>query len=160
MPRTNNAAIRKQARESLDARCAELRQALPLMSRPQSGWISAIRQSLGMSQRDLGSRMGIAESTLTRLEDNERVGSIQISTLQRAAEALECDFVYALVPRRSLDDVVTEKARQRVESLIATVAHTMLLEDQAPSEAALQKLEEEAVAQRINRPGLWNDSER
>jgi predicted DNA-binding mobile mystery protein A len=104
--------------------------------------------------------MGIAESTLTRLEDNERVGSIQISTLQRAAEALECDFVYALVPRRSLDDVVMEKARQRVESLIATVAHTMLLEDQAPSEAALQKLEEEAVAKRINRPGLWNDSER
>lgn len=160
MARTNNAAIRKQARESLDARCAELRQARPLMSRPQSGWISAIRQSLGMSQRDLGLRMGIADSTLTRLEDNERVGSIQISTLQRAAEALECDFVYALIPRRSLDDVVMEKARERVEALVATVAHTMLLEDQEPSEAAQRKLEKEAAIKRINRPGLWNDTEK
>ena len=157
MPRTNNADTRRLGRESLDARCRELRGILDLMARPRSGWISSIRQSLDMAQRDLGTRMGIAESTLARLEANERAGSIQVSTLQRAAEALDYDFVYALVPRRPLNDVVIEKARERVEQLIATVGHTMQLEDQKPSEAALKKLHEETALKHVNRPGLWND---
>lgn len=158
MPRTNNAVVRQQGRASLDERCSELRRVIPLMGRPQSGWISAIRQSLGMAQRDLGARMGIAESTLARIEANERAGSIQINTLQRAAEALDCEFVYALVPRRPLDDVVMEKARERVADLMATVTHTMLLEDQKPSGAAIDKLRDDTATKRINRPGLWNDA--
>jgi predicted DNA-binding mobile mystery protein A len=101
--------------------------------------------------------MDVAESTVSRLEASERAGTAQLNSLRRAADALGCDLVYALVPRRPLEDMVQEQARKQAAKLLASVQHTMLLEDQMPAESTMQQLLDDAAAEHIDRPGLWRD---
>lgn len=159
MPKVVNPQHRRYSRQLIDARRPALADVAPLFDRPQSGWVATIRQSLGMTRRDLAKRMRVAESTVARLESSESAGTIQLDTLHRAAEAMDCELHYVLVPRRPLEDMVIEQARKRAADLLDRAAHTMLLEDQKPSDESLQKLLSEMTTNRIDKPGLWNDTE-
>jgi predicted DNA-binding mobile mystery protein A len=128
----------------------------PQLAVPRGGWIRAIRDALGMSARDLAHRLGVTESTVARMETSERAQSIQLATLQKAAVALGCDLVYALVPRRPLEQTVHGQARRRAQAAIATVTHSMLLEDQTPPDSAVDALVDEQASAWVDRPGLWN----
>lgn len=117
--------------------------------------MTAIREALGMSARDLAGRMGVADSTVVRLEASERAGTVQLNSLRRAADALGCDLVYALVPRRPLDEIVQEQARRQAVKVLASVHHTMLLEDQVPADSAMRDLLDDTITEQVDRPGLW-----
>ena len=66
---------------------------------PPKGWIRAIRDAVGMTGGQLASRLGIRPQTVAALEKSEAAGSIQLSTLRRVAEAMDCTLVYAkMVP--------------------------------------------------------------
>src|SRR5258708_29177418 len=80
--------------------------------RPARGWVHAIREALGMSAAALAARMGTTAGAVTRLEQSEAADRIRLDTLRRAADALECDLVYLLVPRRPLTAVVRDRARE------------------------------------------------
>jgi predicted DNA-binding mobile mystery protein A len=127
-------------------------------AKPHGGWVRAIREALGMRAEDLADRMGISQPSLSRLESNERIGTVQLDTLQRAADALECDVVYALVPRRSLDEMVNDQARTRALERLGRVAHTMALEDQALSNEQLERRVRDLAAMYLTLPGLWSVS--
>ena len=157
MPRTSSAASRQQARRRLDDRASHLRDQLNSFAVPRSGWLRAIREALGMSAKDLAGRMHVTESTVVRLESSERAGTAQLNTLQRAADALGCDLVYALIPRQPLEASVQQQARRRARTLLAPVHHTMLLEDQTPEPADLDALLEHAAADWVDRTGLWDE---
>jgi len=77
-----------------------------LPSRPPSGWIKAVREGLGMAATHLATRLGVTTSTVTRLETSEADDTISLATLRRAAEALDCELRYVLVPRQSLADTL------------------------------------------------------
>jgi predicted DNA-binding mobile mystery protein A len=109
-----------------------------------------------MSSKDLAARIGVAESTVLRLEVSEQAETAQLSSLRRAADALGCDLVYALVPRLPLEHVVQEQARKQAMSFLAPVQHTMLLEGQTPKRSDTETLLADAVADWVDRPGLWN----
>ena len=130
---------------------------VPELSPPHGGWVGAIREALAMPRKDLAVRMRVAESTVARLEASERAGTVQLDTLRRAADALGCDLVYALVPRRRLEDMVQVQARAQAAKVLAVVQHTMLLEDQLPQQSALQRMLEDAATEQVDRPGLWNE---
>lgn len=67
---------------------------------PQNGnWIFSIRGALGMSARTLAKRMGIKLASIQKMEKCERTHSITLDTLNRAAEAMDCRLVYAIVPK-------------------------------------------------------------
>ncbi len=121
--------------------------------RPARGWVNGIRRALGMSEKQLGDRMGISQPSVHSLERSEADGTIRLSTLRRAAEALECELVYALIPRHSLDDLVTERARALARDELERVHQSMALEDQATeiSEDALDERARDLIA----RGGLW-----
>jgi len=75
--------------------------------------------------------MGISRQSLEALEIREVDGSAAMEALRRAADALDCDLVYALVPRQeSLDSAVAAQARRVAERLVTRAGHTMALEDQ------------------------------
>ena len=156
MARTVNAAGRRQARRRLDERTGILRDQVRDFAVPNSGWIRALREALGMSSKDLAARMGVTESTVVRMEANERADSVQLSTLRRAADALGCDLVYALVPRKPLEARVQEQARKQAATFLSPVQHTMLLEAQQTNTAALDALLAEHAAAWVDRPGLWH----
>jgi len=140
--RQNTSLVRRH----LEAKLARLRPTAPLM-RPAAGWIRAVRQSLGMSTAQLGARMGVSQPRVTMLEHGEAAGSITLKTLQRAAEALNCTLVYALVPNEPLEQMVRERAQRVAAEHQAIAEHTMALEDQrAPSAARKQQLAEAAAA--------------
>lgn len=148
-----------RAREALDQRFEAWRQLPAQGKRPFGGWIRAIREALGMRAEDLAGRMGVSQPSLTRLEKSERSGTIGLDTLARAADALDCDVVYALVPRRPLDDIVADQARRRALQRVSRVAHTMALENQALDASDLEKRVKLATDLFLTSPGLWNDED-
>lgn len=101
--------------------------------------------------------MGVAQQRITQLEHNEIHDRIQLGTLRQAADALECDLVYVLLPRTSLDLTARSQARRKATAIIAEVAHHSRLEDQAltPTQTAAQI--ERLADQLIDQRGLWRE---
>jgi len=145
------------ARNQLDKRFLQLAE-LKTVHRPVRGWVRAIRDALNMSGMQLGKRLGISQQGVAELEKSEVAGSVSIKTMQKAAEALDCIFVYAVVPRESLSATVERQARKVVEKQQAYTSHSMMLEDQVPAEEERQALFDDAVAEivRTSPKTLWD----
>ena len=58
-----------------------------------------------------------------------------MKNLARAAEALDCELVYALVPRHSLQAMVDKRINQKATAMVGAIAHSMMLEDQKVTDA-------------------------
>jgi len=103
--------------------------------------------------------MGVAQATVVQLERSEANGTVQLATLRRAADALNCDVVYALVPRDgSLKRTVQEQARRRASALVKAVDRSMELEDQAVTEPAeMRAAMDRAVLQLAASRRLWDE---
>ena len=151
MPRVSN-EVSVRSRRLLDRHFDEWQQ-LRAFPRPPRGWVRAIREALGMSAAALAARMGITSGAVTRLEQSEAADRIRLDTLRRAADALDCDLIYLLVPRRRLTTVVRERARELAHWQVAAVEQTMSLEDQATGQA--REMEDQLTEQLLERGGLW-----
>jgi predicted DNA-binding mobile mystery protein A len=129
-----------QARRNLDRRFATLGRPNQFAA-PRSGWIRAIREALGMSSAALGHRLGVSAQAVRAMETSEVEGRIRINTLRRAAEAMDCVFVYVILPKTSLETVVQRQATKIAEGQLTATSHSMALEDQAtkPDETAIQR---------------------
>ena len=97
---------------------------------PARGWLRSIRDALGMSGKQLGERMGVSQPRIVQLEKDEISGALTLKTMRQAAEAMDCIFVYAVVPRASLEETVRNQARKVAEKRLARTSHTMMLENQ------------------------------
>jgi len=122
-------AIRDRARDRLDTKLAVFKP-LDRFARPPKGWIRAIRDAIGMTGGQLGRRLGMTAQGVVSLERSEASGKIQLNTLRRAAEAMDCILVYAVVPDTSLTDMVDRRAREIALRALRRVSHSMALEDQ------------------------------
>ncbi len=151
MERTIATTVRRHLDEQLAAG-----RPLAGVARPDRGWVNAIRRALGMTEAQLAKRMGITQLTLHRLESSEASGTIQLDSLRRAAEALDCQVVYLLVPRTSLADAVEARARDLARAELGRVSQSMALEaqDVEVSEAAVEERTREILA----RGALWKSS--
>ncbi len=121
---------RASARRQLDKRLNLLRNT-ELLARPPRGWLKAIRESLGMTTAQLGKRLGVAQSRAVAIEQAEAKGTMTLNSLEKAAHALDCRLVYALVPRKSLDELVTERAKSLAKQRMELTSHSMALEAQS-----------------------------
>jgi predicted DNA-binding mobile mystery protein A len=132
-----------------------------LPPRPRSGWINAIREGLGMAATHLANRLGVATSTVTRLESSEADDTISLATLRRAAEALGCELHYALVPRQSLAQTLESRATNLARQRMAAISHSMALEAQSTSpetaEAQTRALAESLL--KGSRRALWKQQD-
>jgi predicted DNA-binding mobile mystery protein A len=109
---------------------------------PVKGWISAVRHALGMSSLQLAERLGVTRSAVHALEAREPEGTTTLEALQRVANAMDCDLVYALVPRAgSFTQAVEARAGLMARRLTARAGHTMALESQLISADELQAQE-------------------
>jgi predicted DNA-binding mobile mystery protein A len=122
---------------------------------PSRGWLKAIRESLGLTERQQADRLGIAGSTLHKSESAEAEERITLGQLRKLADGLDCELVYALVPRKPLTQVVEDRARSIALQEVSGVAHTMSLEDQRPATDRLRKQVEQRTAELLR--GRWSD---
>src|SRR6266851_2110000 len=118
-----------QARARLDDRFKAMGPAVR-QSQPVRGWIKAIREALGMTAEQLAKRLGVKQPSVVAMEQSEAKGTIELATLRRAAEALDCTLVYALVSNKPLETMVRDRARGFARRRHEPVEHSMLLEDQ------------------------------
>lgn len=101
-------------------------------SRPQKGWIRAIREATGVTIRELAKRLHKAPSVAASLEGSEAEYRITLGSLRNAADALGCQLVYALVPKNgSIQELAEQSARTKAAENVRSIEHSMALEDQA-----------------------------
>lgn len=151
---TKQAAL---GRKQLERRLAPLRGMN--LEAPRSGWARAIRDSLGMTARQLATRMGVAPSRIPAIEHAEATGATTLRTLRQAAAAMNCTFVYAFVPIKPLDDIVRERAMQKAREDVLRLDHTMRLENQALLKSDLDAEQERMVDGIVagSLRGLWDE---
>ena len=125
---------------------------------PSKGWIRAIRDALGMSGAQLGRRMGVKAQSVADIERSEASGTIQLKTLRRVAEALDCTVVYALIPKTSLEDVVQRRARRIAHKELVWIGHTMDLEAQGLSDEEREEQIEIYIRDHLRERDLWEDA--
>jgi len=94
------------------------------------GWVRAVRDALGMTGEQLARRIGVRKQRIAALEKGEVAGTVTFNSMKKAAEAMDCVFVYALVPRDSLQANVERQARKYAEKIQADIQHSMVLEKQ------------------------------
>jgi len=148
----------KDAIRHLDKRFGGLRP-LAKAPKPPKGWLRAVRDALGMTTAQFASRLGVSQPRVVELEQSEVSGSVTLKTLQRAAEALGCRLVYALVPERPLAETVRERAEAVARHNAESIEHTMGLENQAvPDKQARKRLFQDQVDELLRRPArLWDE---
>lgn len=107
-------------------------QAARKVHRPSKGWIRAIRQALGVTSGELARRLGTSRQLPLQLEKSEAEDRITLKSLRAVANALNCDLVYALVPRAaSMEALVENRLRADARMRVLEVEHSMALENQA-----------------------------
>lgn len=150
MIKTNH---KSQARKSLDSRLAALGPADRFVAPPR-GWIRAIRDALGMTAADLAQRLGVSGASVRSMEESEASHGIRLSTLERAATAMDCTLVYAFIPNRGLDQTVYDQAERVVRGVVERGRHTMELEDQGLADS-LDDVERQ-IWQVMESRSLWS----
>ena len=102
--------------------------------------------------------MGVKAQSVADIESSEAAGTIQLTTLRRVAEALDCVAVYALIPKSSLEDLVQRRAREIARKELARIAHTMDLEAQGLSTEERKQQVENYIREHLRKRDLWKDA--
>jgi predicted DNA-binding mobile mystery protein A len=145
----------QRTRKLLDARLKPLKPEEQFKAPPR-GWVKAVRHALGMSGVQFAARLGVRPQTVEALEKSEKNGTIQLATLKRAAEALDCTLVYALVPKISLEQNIADRAKKNARENIAQASHTMKLEDQQITNEDINQQIEEYIWKYVSERDVWN----
>jgi transcriptional regulator with XRE-family HTH domain len=66
----------------------------------EGSWLWAVRTAVGTPVEELARRLGVQQREIYRLEQAERESRITLGSLQRAAEAMDCELTYGLTPKR------------------------------------------------------------
>jgi predicted DNA-binding mobile mystery protein A len=150
-------AATDRAARALDKRIEPLR--TWSMARPPHGWLRAIRDALGMSTRQYAARLGVSQPQVVAYEKGETEETITLANLRRAAEALDCELFYVLVPRRPLAQTLRLRAEAITDAKLARMGHTMRLENQEVTGPELRRQRElmvdDLLRGRLSR--LWDD---
>lgn len=149
---------RAAARRQLDKRLKLLENSDTLI-RPPKGWLRAVREALGMTAQQLADRLGISQPRVLAIEKAEVNGSITLRTLERAAQALDCRLVYALVPREPLEQLVEKRASDLARRRLRSARHNMALEAQGVDLADERAQLEQLTRRILERAGseLWRE---
>lgn len=133
----------------------------PLRSvdRPRKGWLKVIREALGMTGEQVAERLEVTKSMVSKYERAELDETITLATLRRVASALDAELMYAVLPRKSIEELRRERALTAARRRVQSVHQSMALEDQAVSaEERERQIAELADELLIERPRtIWDE---
>ena len=117
--------------------------------------MASLRSALGMSQAAFAQGMGVTQQTISQLEKREAQGTVTLEALQQAAAALGGQLVYAVVPGKSLDELLEQRAMHIARQRTSSVRHSMRLENQEPDTDMEQRARELAKELLADPKKLW-----
>ncbi|MCB1678953.1 MAG: mobile mystery protein A [Halioglobus sp.] len=126
---------------------------------PQEGWLRTVRTALGMSGTQLAKKLGVTKARISKVEQDEPHGSVTLKTMQTMAEAMDCRFVYVIVPRQNVEDVIKQRAIEKARAQVKAASTHMALEAQSLSKEQLDFEIERIAAQILDKmpSDFWND---
>ena len=144
--------------EQLDSNFKKLSK-LKSVSIPVTGWLRLIRLSLNMSLKQFGQRLGITPQSARDIEEREKSGSISLKSLKDAADALDMDLFYILLPKQqTLKNTIEKRVNQFAEKIVLDSYESTLFKDQKEFRSGLKILiKEKAEEIKKNPPrSLWD----
>ncbi|WP_020571625.1 mobile mystery protein A [Neolewinella persica] len=125
---------------------ASLRSVVP----PDVGWISSIRQSLNMTMEQLGRKLKVTKQAVSQIEKRESEGTLTLNGLRDAANAMDMQLIYAIVPKTgTLETYVEQRAFELARETLLEVNQQMRLEAQAVDDEQLSAVIAEAAAELV-----------
>jgi len=95
------------------------------------GWIRSSRTAIGMTLKQLATRLGFSVPAAKNFEMREVDEAITLASLRKIANAMEMDLVYYFKPKQdSLDDLLQIRAELKAKELMERSNQAMLLENQ------------------------------
>ena len=75
------------------------------------GWLKTARTGLFLSAAAVAENLNVARAAYSKYEECEERGSITLSTLAKAADAMDCELVYAIRPKnkKHFSSIIWEK---------------------------------------------------
>jgi len=129
------------------------------LSVPKEGWIRTVRKALGMSGAQLARRLGVTRALVSNTERAELSGGVTIKAMQQMARAMDCQFVYAIVPAGAIQGMINQRAREKALAIVERANKHMALEAQTLSkeqiEFEIRRIQQELVNDLPS--DLWND---
>lgn len=118
------------------------------------GWIKYMRSILGLTLKELGKRAGLSTPGVANAERRENEGKITLEKLEKIANAMECELVYAFIPKDNISDLLRKKAIEKARKSILKADIHMSLEDQKVNEEL--ELRIERLAEKLIKKGkVW-----
>lgn len=105
------------------------------------GWIHYIRVALGMSLKTLAKRAGSSISTVAQSEKREAQGKVTLETLRKMAAAMDCEFIYAFVPKDDIQSILKKRALEKAKKILTQADTHMTLEDQQVRQDMKERVE-------------------
>ena len=106
---------------------------------PPEGWLASIRKAIGMSSPQLAKRLHLTKAAVYQAERKELEGAISIKQLQKLAQSMNSQLVYAIIPNKTVNEIVFDQAKVKAESLVQQASIQMSLEQQSLSEEQIQE---------------------
>ena len=128
--------------------------------RPASeGWLKTVRTALGISGPQLAKRLGVSKAQVSKTEKGELAGSVTLRTMQNTAEAMNCRFVYAVIPEAEVEQVIRRQAIKKAKERVKAASTQMALEAQALDKSRLDAEVERIAAEIIDKmpSDLWSE---
>lgn len=122
--------VKQTARQQYQAIVNRAASQVSALRTPSEGWLRTVRKALGMSGAQLGRRMGVTRARIARVEQAELSGGVTLKSMQAAAEAMGCQFIYAIVPPLTIEDLVAAQAEKKARAVVGTASRHMALESQ------------------------------
>jgi len=148
--------VAQQYREIIDAAT----QKISGLITPPEGWLRTNRKALQMPAKLIMKNAGIKTSELYRIEKAELEGTLTINKLKETANAMGCDFYYAVVPKNKINYLIEAQARRHAVKLLRNASVHMQLENQATSpeqvELQIEKVTEQLIKEMPN--WFWGES--
>jgi predicted DNA-binding mobile mystery protein A len=107
----------------------------------RSGWIHSMRVALGMSLDTLARLSDASISTIAGIEKREPQGKVTLETLRKIATAMDCELIYAIVPKKEIKAILKERAYSKAEKVLSRADTHMTLEDQKVRQSMKERIQ-------------------
>ena len=120
---------KKLAMRQIERRLASLR-AMQQDANVRYGWIRYMREALCMTQTVLAKAAKVNQATVQQIEKREVEGKVTLHSLRKIAGAMNCELVYAFIPKDDLSSYLKQRALSKAAEIVRSADVHMTLEDQ------------------------------